>query len=145
MTTAFASLVLALSLLAWLGQVITALAPRLAVRWSLTEAEDQVDPAFHADVRAEAVWDSLTLWVLVAAAVLLILHVPSWALFGLAGGGMNVYFAGRGILQRRGMRRRGIAIGDPSTGRMFIVFLTLWGLAGAATIVLASHDLLAGS
>lgn len=142
MITAFAWLVLALSLLAWVGQLISAVAPRLAVRLTLTEPPADVDPVFHRDVRAECVWDALTLWTLVAAAVLLLFSEPGWALFGLLGGGMYVYFAGRGVAQRVALRRSGIAVGTPSTVVQAYLFLTLCGAIGAATAGLASLDLL---
>jgi hypothetical protein len=141
MITAFALVVLLLSLLAWIGQVVSATSPKLAVRWGLTEPESDVDAAFYADVRAECAWDALTLWTLTAAAILLLLSAQAWRPFGLIGGGMYLYFAGRGIAQRLTMRRRGIAVGKPSTVKSAYVLLALWGLAGAATIALASHPL----
>ena len=141
MTVALALCVLLLSLLAWIGQLLSAAAPRFAVRWQLTEGEADIDPAFHADVRAECVWDSLTLWTLAVAAILLLLSEPAWALFGLFGGGMYVYFAGRGIAQRFAMQRRGIRIGKPANVKLAYLLLSLWGLAGAATTVLASYQL----
>jgi hypothetical protein len=50
---------------------------------------------------------------------------------------MYLYFAGRGILVRRVMQRRGIRIGSPDTLKVAYIFLTLWGLAAVITIVLA--------
>ena len=145
MTTAFALLMLVLSLLAWVGQMISMVAPGLAVRLTLTESPDEVDPTFYRDVRAECAWDTLTLWTLVVAAVLLLFSQPIWALFGLLGGGMYVYFAGRGIAQRVVLQRGGIAIGKPATILQAHVALSLWGAIGAAAVALASHDLLAGA
>ncbi len=77
-----------LSLLGWLGQVITAFWPETAVSLSLTEPETDVDPAFYADVRGEAYWDTAVLWTLPVAGILLLLNSPLWAYFGLVGGGM---------------------------------------------------------
>ena len=145
MRIAFAVALLLLSLLAWIGQLLSATSPRLATRWGLTEPEGDIDPTFHADVRAECVWDALTLWTLTVAAVLLIFSKPVWSLFGLIGGGIYLYFAGRGIAQRLTMRRRGIAVGKASTVKQAYVLLTLWGLSGAAAIALASRDLLLGT
>jgi len=131
-----------LSLLGWGGQVISAIAPRAAVRWGLTESETEVDPVFHADSRAECIWDSLSLWTLPLAAVLFLLGEHIWTIPGLIGGGMYVYFAGRGIAQRLTMQRRGMGIGEPQTVKTAYVFLTLWGAAGIATITVASLHLL---
>jgi hypothetical protein len=130
-------IVLIFSLIGWLGQVVSAFWPKTAVKLGLIEPEVDVDPTFYADVRGEAYWDTLLLWTLPAAGLLLLLDNPSWAYLGLVGGGMYLYFAGRGILVRRIMQRRGIRIGKPETLRTVYVFLTLWGLIAVVTIIMA--------
>ena len=142
MTVVFGVVVFVLSALGWVGQLLTAAAPRLAACVGLTEPESDVDPIFLADVRAETIWDALSLWTLPVAATLLVLDAPSWPIFGLVGGGMFLYFAGRGIAQRIVMQRRGIRIGKPATRRVFYLFLALWGATGATTIGFASATLL---
>ncbi len=142
MMIAAAIVVLLLGLFGWLGQVVSAVAPAQAARWGLTEPEKGVDRTFLADVRAEAIWDALSLWTLPLAAGLLLADRPSWTLWGLVGGAMFLYFGGRGIAQRLVMRRRSIPIGSPAMLPVFVVFLSLWGLAGAATMGLAGHTLL---
>lgn len=137
MNLVWAIIVLIFSLIAWLGQVVSAFWPKTAVKLGLIETEADVDPTFYADVRGEAYWDTLLLWILPAAGLLLLLDNPSWAYFGLVGGGMYLYFAGRGIMVRRVMQRRGIRIGKPETLRMVYVFLALWGLIAVVTIVTA--------
>ena len=124
-------------ILCWLGQVINASSPTLAARLGLSEPESDVDPTFFVDGQGEAIWDALILWVLPVAGILLILNSPWWAYFGLVGGGMYLYFAGRGIVVRLMMQRRGIRIGKPETLKLFNVVLTLWGLIGVVTIVMA--------
>jgi len=124
-----------LSLIGWVGQAIAALSPRTAARLGLAESE--VDAAFAADVRAEAIWDIFVLWTLPVAGILLILNHSWWAYFGLVGGGMYLYFAGRGILQRLFMQRRGIRIGTPTNVKSAYVFCSLWGVAAVVTIALA--------
>ncbi len=132
---------LALALLAWGGQTIVVLAPVTAARWGLCEAEDRVEPAFWADVRGEALWDALTLWTLVVAAVLLLVDHDAWAYFGLVGGGMYVYFAGRGIFTRVAMRQRGLRVGSDAGAKGAYVFLAMWGALGLVTIVAAASGL----
>ena len=117
--------VVALSLLCWGGQVISWFAPETAVRLTLMEAEESVEPTYFADVRGEALWDALTLWAMVVAGVLLIADNPAWAYFGLVGGGMYVYFAGRGIATRRAMQQRGYRIGAAQNVRIGYLFLAL--------------------
>jgi hypothetical protein len=121
----------------YFGQLVSALWPATAEKLGLTEPQVDVDPTFHADVRGEAYWDSVILWTLPVAGVLLVLNNPLWAYFGLIGGGMYLYFAGRGIMVRRVMQRRGIRIGKPDSLRVGYIFLALWGLAAVITIVMA--------
>jgi hypothetical protein len=135
----------ALAVLCWGGQAIVCFAPAVGVTLGLSEGEAEVEPAFWADVRGEALWDFLTLWTLVVAGMLLIVGESSWAYFGLVGGGMYVYFAGRGILTRVAMLRRGIRIGTPAGVKIVMIFLAIWGFMGLATIIAAALSLASGS
>ena len=126
-----------ISLIGWLGQVITVLSPTVATKLGVTESEADVDPTFHADGLGEAFWDMATIWTLPVAGILLVVNNPLWIYFGLVGGGMYLYFAGRGIVVRWVMQRRGIRIGKPETLKVAYVFLTLWGLIAIATIIMA--------
>lgn len=135
---------LALALLAWGGQFISWLAPDSAERWGLTESSDAVDSVFHADVRGEAAWDSLTLWTMVVAGILIVLDEPAWAYFGLVGGGIFLYFAGRGIFTRLVMLRRGFRIGTESNVRVGLAFLVIWGALALIVIVAAARSLSTG-
>ena len=137
--------VTALALLAWGGQAHSWLAPSVAERRSLTERASSVEPVFHADVRAEAAWDTLTLWTMVVAGVLLVTGVEAWAYFGLIGGGTYSYFAGRGIASRVEMRRRGFRVGAEANVRAAYVLLVTWAVMAVITMVgavaaLASTD-----
>lgn len=134
MDIAWGVVLVVLSLLAWGGQVVSWLAPDLAVRLTLMEAEDDVEPVFWADIRGEALWDALTLWTMVVAGGLLVLDQPAWAFFGLAGGGAYLYFAGRGISARMAMQARGLRIGAPSSVKVGYLFLVVWGLMAVVTI-----------
>ena len=75
------------------------------------------------------------MWTLVAAGVLLVVDHAAWPYFGLVGGGMYLYFAGRGIVTRRVMQRRGLRIGEPGNVRINYLFLVIWGLVAAVTVV----------
>lgn len=130
-------LVIFTGVLGWLAQVINAFAPVLAAQWGLNEPESDVDPTFFVDTRGEAIWDAMSVWTLPVAGILLILDNPAWAYFGLVGGGIYLYFAGRGALVRLVMQRRGIRIGKPQTLKLYYAFLTLWGLLAVITIVMA--------
>ncbi len=123
--------------LAYFGQVFSVFWPENAGELGLADLADEVEPVFFADGRGEAIWDSLTLWMLPVAAILMILGNEVWIYFGLVGGGMYIYFAGRGIATRMMMDKQGFSIGTPSTMKTAYAFLAIWGLAAAVTVVLA--------
>jgi len=137
----FGIVVVVLSLLSWGGQTIVFFAPATGAKWGLSEKEADVEMTFWADIRGEALWDFLTLWTLVVAGVLLIIDQAAWRHFGLVGGGMYVYFAGRGIFARVSMMRRGLRIGTPQGAKVALAFLTIWGVTGLATIAAAIASL----
>ena len=56
--------ILALGVLAWGGQAISWLVPSTAARLGLAESQETVDDVYWADIRGEALWDTLTLWTL---------------------------------------------------------------------------------
>lgn len=132
---------LVLGLICWGGQVVNWLAPEQAAKMGLSEAADSVEPVFWVDTRAEAAWDSLVVWTLPLAGLLLLLEVEAWAYWGLVGGGVYLYFAGRGIFQRLAMQRRGMRIGSDANVRVGIVFLTLWAAAALVAIAAGVSDL----
>ncbi len=129
-------------LICWLGQVITTLSPKHAVRLGLVEPESDVEPVFAADSRGEAIWDSLITWTLPVAGILLTLENPYWPYFGLVGGGMYLYFSGRGIAVRVLMRRRGLRIGAQGDIKTVYIFLASWGIIAIVTIFMAVNMLI---
>ena len=137
MNTIWGIILFIISSIGYFGQAISTFWPETAVRLGLTEAEADVDPTFYADVRGEAIWDTAVLWTLPVAGVLLLLNNPIWVYFGLAGGSMYLYFAGRGIVVRRVMQRRGIRIGTPQTLRVIYFFLALWRVTAVIAIIMA--------
>ena len=130
-------LILFTLILCWLGQVVNASAPRFAGKIGLAEPESDVDPTFFIDGRGEAIWDALILWTLPVAGILLLLNNPYWAYFGLIGGGMYLYFAGRGLIVRLVMQRHEVRIGKPETLKLYNAVLILWGLISMVTIFMA--------
>ena len=141
MTVLWGLVVTLLSLLSWGGQAVSWFSPSTAVRWKVMEAERDVEPTFWADIRAEALWDTLTLWTMIVAGVLLILDAGAWPYFGLVGGGMYLYFGGRAIFARVAMTRRGLRIGAPSNVRLGYVFSAIWAVMALITIVAAIGSL----
>lgn len=126
-----------LGLVAWGGQLVSVVSWDRAVRLGLQEAEDNVEPAFLADARAEALWDVFTLWPLIVAGALLAAGSSEWPFFGLVGGATYLYFGGRGILTRREMMRMGLRIGDSGNVAVAWVMLAVWAAAGLGAVVSA--------
>ena len=126
-----------LSFFCWGGQVVAYFAPDAGVRFGLADDPSEVEPAFLADARGEALWDVFTLWTLVVAGVLLAAGQEAWAYFALFGGGTYVYFAGRGVAARLAMRRRGLRIGNPGSVRVALIALSIWGVMAGITAIAA--------
>jgi len=137
MQFAWGIVVVVLSSLCWGGQTVSWFAPKTAARLCLMEAEDDVEPTYWADIRGESLWDFFTLWTMVAAGVLLMTDSPAWPYFGLIGGGMYVYFAGRGIVTRVFMLQRGHQIGAPRNVSAGFAFLGIWGVMAMITLIAA--------
>ena len=137
MNLVWGGILIIISSIGYFGQLISAFWPGTAEKLGLTEPESAIDATFHADGRGEAYWDTAILWTLPVAGVLLVLNNPIWAYFGLVGGGMYLYFAGRGIVVRRVMQGQGIRIGMPNTLKVAYTFLFLWGLAAVITMFIA--------
>ena len=126
---------------AFLGQFISTLWPATAAQLGLSEPESDVDRTFYADGRGEAWWDIATLWTLPFAGVLMLLDNHLWVTFGLVGGGIYFYFAGRGLVVRMVMQRRSIRIGGRRSLIAGMIALTVWGLTGLFTVVVAAREM----
>ena len=126
-----------LTLIAWVGQLIYAISPKLGAKLGMGEAESEVDPVFYIDARGEAIWDSMILWTLPFAGVLLVFNNPLWIYFSLVGGGSYLYFAGRNLTTRFLMQRHGVCIGTSTNIKTAYIFVALWGIVALITIILA--------
>jgi len=72
---------------------------------------------------------------------LLLAGSEAWPYFGFVGGAVYVYFAGRGILARVTMQRRGLRIGKPTNVKLAYALLAIWGVMGGATLFAAVVNL----
>ncbi len=98
-----------LSLLCWLGQLISVINPTLASRWGLIEQKNDVDPVFYADALAEACLDSFTLWILPLSTIFYIFDLSIWSVFGIIGGSLYFYVSLR-IIFTRFLMKKGIKL-----------------------------------
>lgn len=141
MLTAWGVVVVLLSLLAWCGQAFSWFAPTAAAGLGLADSETDVDPVFWADGRGEALWDTVVLWPMVLAGALMLVDNDAWPYVGLVGGGMYLYFAGRGIVTRLAIQAGGHRIGSRQSVTVGLAALAAWGAMAAVTIVVALFSL----
>ena len=73
--------------------------------------------------------------------LLLVIDHPAWPYYGLVGGGMHIYFAGRGLCTRIVLRRGGFRVGSARGLNTAYLFLILWGVTGLITTVAAVRAL----
>ncbi len=130
-------ILVSVTLKCWIGQIIIALSPKVAAKIKIIEPESDVNQTFFADMRGEAIWDAITLWILPFSGMLLVLNNSLWTYFGLVGGGMYLYFVGRTITSHLIMQRHGIHIGRSKKLKVKYIILTLWGLVAVITIIMA--------
>ena len=109
----------------WIAQILIAFSPKIALQLKLLPKDLSKEEKKHK--RTQAQWDTLSLWVLPAAGILLIIQNKSWYLAGLLGSGIYIYFAGRGIVTNRTLSR-------PKKEDAFLLF---WAGLSIITIVLA--------
>ena len=134
-------ILVSVSLKCWIGQIIIAISPKVAVKIRITEPESDLDKTFFADMRGTAIWDAISLWTLPLAGILLILNNNLWTYFGLIGGGMYLYFVGRTIISNITLNRIGIHIGKSKKLIVKYLVLTLWGFVAIITIIMALIEL----
>lgn len=132
-------ILVSITLKVWIGQIIIAFFPKIAKKINIIESN--VDKTFFLVLRGEAIWDALTLWILPLAGILLILNNSLWTYFGLIGGGMYLYFAGRSLASNFTLHHNGINIGKSKKLKNKLIILTLWGVMSVVTIIIALLEL----
>ncbi|HOW97110.1 MAG TPA: hypothetical protein P5567_08100 [Kiritimatiellia bacterium] len=121
--------------LGWIGQLISAVNYALAQRLGLQEKSEGTDPLFRTAERNAARWDSLVLWTLILAGVLMLLDSRWWPPVALVAGGIYLDGAGREVAKVWSLKSQGIRIGTPGAQRVQKVFFTM--MAAIALGVLA--------
>lgn len=137
MTIIWGIIIIILVSIAWIGQIISAVSPRMAAKLGVCEPETEVDKTFFIDQRAEAIWDSFTCWTLLAAGILLVLDIKIWVYFGMIGGSIFFNFSGRGIITRIALQRKGISIGNAKNLAINYLFLSIWLVMSIITVIMA--------
>lgn len=126
----------------WLGQSLSGVNYPMAQRLGLQESDEGTDPLFRRAEVNTARWDSLVLWTLAAAGVLMLINHPWWPILSLVAGGIYLDAAGRESAKYISLRKGGVRIGTSkqvkiakvSFASMFFVALlvlayAMWSLA----------------
>lgn len=127
---------------AWFGQLICALSPRLGIKWGLTEAAADTERVLFIEGRGEAIWDALIIWTLPLCGVLLMIEHPFWPYAGLIGGGSYLYFSGCVIATRIILQKNKVSIGSKNSIKLAYTFGLLWAMTAFITIVMALQRLI---
>ncbi len=85
--------------------------------------------------------ETLTLWTMVVAGVLLIADASSWVYFGLVGARHYLILRRPDHLHRVAMQRRGLRIGAPQNVRLGYIFGAVWAATALITILAAIASL----
>lgn len=108
----------------WVGQVISGINYPLAQRLGLQEKSEGTDRLFQrAEINA-ARWDSLVLWTLPAAGILLLSNHHWWPYLSLIAGGIYLDGAGREAAKCMSLFKGGIRIGSPKDLRIAAIFFS---------------------
>lgn len=118
----------------WLAQVISGINYPLAQRLGLQEKSEGTDPLFRRAESNTARWDSLVLWTLLAAGILMLTNNYWWPYLSLVAGGIYLDGAGREVAKYISLRKCSIRIGTPKDLRIAAVFfitmviIALWAI-----------------
>lgn len=115
----------------WLGQLISGINYPMAQRLGLQESNEGTDPLFRCAETNSARWDSLVLWTLVAAGVLMLMDHPWWPVLSLVAGGIYLDAAGREFAKSLSLHKSGVRIGtwkEMKTAKVFFVSMCVIAL-----------------
>jgi len=130
-------ILVSVTLKCWIGEIIIAFFPKVAVKIRIIENESEVNQTFFSKKHGKAIWDVISLWTLPFTGILLILNNSLWIYFALIGGCIYLYFVGREIASQLKMQPNGINIGITKKLKLKYMILTLWGLMAIITIIMA--------
>jgi hypothetical protein len=106
----------------WLGQLISGLNYPMAQRLGLQEGNEGTGPLFRCAEANTARWDSVVLWTLGAAGVLMLMNHPWWPVLSLIAGAIYLDTAGRESAKYLSFYKSGIRIGTSKQMKIAKVF-----------------------
>ncbi len=127
-------------LFGWVGQFISAISLDLARKLGLQEKGEGADPLFVLAERNAARWDSLVLWTLPLAGLVMLIHHPSWPWWAILAGGVYLDTGGREAAKWLTLRASGIGVGTEADKKKAIgayIVITSLGLCSALAGLIA--------
>jgi hypothetical protein len=131
--------------LGWIGQIISGINYELAQKLGLQEKSEGTDPLFRLTERNAARWDSVVLWTLIVAGILMLLNSAWWPPIALVAGGIYLDAAGREAVKCWSLKQSGVRTGSPAAIKIQVIFFTamaaiaLWLLAYTLRVIAASR------
>lgn len=114
MTLILGIVAVAFGAVGWVGQGISSISFPFAQRHGLQEKSATADALCLGAERTAAIWDSLVLWTLPVAGILMILDNPWWPYAALVAGGIHLDAGGREAAKHHALRTHGVRVGDAS-------------------------------
>ena len=142
MITVIGIFVIIAGLICWIGQSLSFLAPKIALKLGLLEPAEDIDQTLYIiEAKALGLNDMLLTWTLPLSGFLMLFKNQLWPYLGLIGGCIFIYFSGLIILSRVFLKQQGKKVGSPSAVKVAYVFSVVWLLAAVGMIVLAFIEL----
>jgi hypothetical protein len=123
------------------GQLLSSISFTLAQRLGLQEKNEHVDPLYRRLEVGTARWDSLSLWTVLVAGILMLLDHAWWPYAGLIGGGVYVDAGGREGAKYLGLRSHGVRVGTVNELRLAIGVYALLIVIGVLLIAISLAEL----
>lgn len=114
----------------WIGQFISAVNYELAQKLGLQEKDEGTGPLYRRAETNAARWDSVVLWTMAVAGVLMLMDHTWWPYVGLIAGGIYLDGAGREAAKCISMYKEGVRVGTPKDHKVAATFFVL--MAGIA-------------
>ncbi len=96
----------------WLGQLISAVCFERAQQWGLQEKSDHTDPLYRTAELNAARWDTLALWTIMVAGILIVFDHSFWPLFAMLAGGVSLDAGGREAAKYYSLTKHGVRVGS---------------------------------
>jgi len=125
----------------WIGQLISSINFPLAQRLGLQEQTEDTDALYRLAELNAARWDTVVLWSLIAAGILMLIDHNWWPYVSLLAGGIYLDTAGREAAKYLSLSLGGVKTGTPKEKCTAVCFYAIMALIALWVIVHAAWRL----